>query len=243
MKLRLGAAFWGRGITNPMSYLDSNTQRDPKAVVGALILNVFFGAVVIFGLTPAGKDVINTIIEAKDVKEVEKPKDEPPPPPEKLEEIPPYVPPPLVDIALPPPPTQAPVITTQTTVPKPEPVRVVEKAPEPAPPPRQIVKTVIDAKDFGKALSKKTRPDFPSSVIRQMESDGKTQSVVRGCRVYIGESGRVEKAECPNSEYPALAEKTQRWITGMKFAPATEDGKPVGSWVDQVPAVVWRLEE
>ncbi len=226
-----------------MSYLDnSNSQNKTMAVPIVIGLHLFFGFAIIVGLNPKVQKVVSTIIEAKDVKEVEKPKDEPPPPPEKLEDIPPYVPPPVLDIALPPPPTQAPQITTQQEQPKPEPVRVVEQ-PKPEPAPRQIVKTVIDAKEFGKALSKKTRPDFPSSVIRQMESDNKTQSVVRGCRVYIGESGRVEKAECPNSEYPALAEKTQRWITGMKFSPATEDGKPVGSWVDQVPAVVWRLEE
>ncbi len=229
-----------------MSYLDnSNGANRPASIATVALLHVFFGFAVIVGLNPKVQKAVNTIIEAKDVKEVEKPKDEPPPPPEKIEEIPPYVPPPLVDIALPPPPSVAPQITVQTVQKAPEPVRVVETPPPPppAPPPRQIVRTQISAAEFGKALFKKTRPDFPTSVSRQMESDGKKESVVSGCRVYIGESGRVEKAECTTAEYPALAEKTQRWLVGMKFAPATEDGKPIGSWVDQLPSVKWRLED
>jgi periplasmic protein TonB len=181
-------------------------------------------------------------VEIIDVKEPPPP-EEPPPPPPKTEEIPPYVPPPEVNVDLPPPPSSAPPVIVQQQVQTPEPPRVVQTPPPPPPPPpREIVKVQLDRAKFAKDIQKYLQSrDVPSSVRRLMEADGVNRTSSK-CRVYVTEEGKVGKAECVPEKYQKVAEETQTALMRIKFPPATEDGKPIGSWVD-LPTIAYVLPE
>jgi periplasmic protein TonB len=225
-----------------MAFADETPNNRKMVSFGLVVLlHSMFAWLFVSGLAVKAFKAVTGPIEILDVKEPP-PEEEPPPPPEKLEDIPPYVPPPEVNVDLPPPPvTQAPVIVQQT-VPQPEPRVVQAPPPPPPPPPKAIVRVNINSADLAKQLSRKARPEFPSSVSRQMEADGVTESKVR-CEVFVAESGKVEDARCDGGKYPALAERSVRWLKGFKFPPATEDGRPLGSWVSLPVPITWRLEE
>ncbi len=220
-----------------MAFADETTGNRKLVSFGlVLMLHAFFAWVFISGLAVKALRAVTGPIEILDVKEkvVE---EVPPPEPQKLEEIPPYVPPPELNVDVPPPPTATPPI--QVAV-QPVPPRPLPPAPTPAPPapppaPKEIVRVKLDrakfAKDIGRYLQSR---DVPSSVRRLMEADGVT-STKSTCRVYVTEEGKVGKAECVPEKYQKAAEETQSALMRIKFPPATEDGKPVGSWVDLPP--------
>jgi periplasmic protein TonB len=224
-----------------MAFADETTSNRKLVSFGlVLLLHALFAWVFISGLAVRALRTITGPIEILDVKE-EVVEEEPPPPPEKLEEIPPYVPPPEVNVDMPPPPTVAPPIqvAVQPEIPRPPP----PPAPLPPPPaPKPIVRAMINPGDLAKQLVRKARPDFPSSVSRQMESDGVKESKVR-CKVMVAASGKVEDAQCDGGQYAALGERSVRWLKGFKFPPATENGVPIDSWVDLPVPITWRLEE
>ncbi len=206
-----------------------------------LVLHALFGWMFVSGLAVKALRAVTGPIEILDVKEAP-PEEEPPPPePEKLEEIPPYVPPPEVNVDMPPPPVVTPPIQVNVA---PEPPRPTPAPPPPPPPPapKPIVRVTINPSDLAKQLLRKARPEFPSSVSRQMEADGVSESKVR-CKVMVAASGKVEDAQCDGGKYPALGERSVRWLKGFKFPPATENGVPLDSWVDLPVPITWRLEE
>jgi periplasmic protein TonB len=227
-----------------MSYMDQQQHSNGRLVgLGVvLLLHAGLGWAFVSGLAPK---LIQQVTGPLEVFEVEEPKveEEPPPPPEKIEEIPPYVPPPVLDIALPPPPTTQNTITTQTVVATPEPPRVVEAPPPPPPPPapKQTVKTSVDRGALLKSISRKTRPEFPNSVVRMMDADGKTEVTVN-CEAFVSAEGRITDTRCGSTGYERLDELVKRFFIGIRAQPATEDGQPVGAWVS-VPRFIWRVED
>ncbi len=226
-----------------MAFADETpNNRKMVSFVVVLLIHALFAWLFISGLAVKAIKAVTGPIEILDVEEPPPPEEDPPPPPEKLEEIPPYVPPPEVNVDLPPPPSTAPPVTVQQVVVQPEPPRVVQAPPPPPAPPKEIVRVSINSADLAKQLARKARPDFPSSVSRQMEADNVTESKVR-CRVFVSESGRVDDAQCDGGKYPALGERSTRWLKGFKFPPATEDGRAIGTWVDLPVPITWRLEE
>jgi periplasmic protein TonB len=214
-----------------MAYLDDNTGRNTTAIGIASALHVVLGLGLLYGLNPSVQKAVNTIIEAKDVKEEKKVEEEPPPPPEKLEELPPYVPPPDININMPPPPSVSQVVVQQE-VPRPTPAPVVVAAPAPAPPaPREVVKTASSTpSEIMNILRRKEPPEFPPSVQSQMENEGKA-STVSSCAVYISEKGRIDDAKCEGSGFDKLDRLAERQMKGVKVKAATVDGVPVGGWV------------
>jgi periplasmic protein TonB len=219
-----------------MAFADETTSNRKLVSFGlVLLLHALFAWVFISGLAVRALRTITGPIEILDVKE-EVAKEEPPPPPKDLEEIPPYVPPPEVSVDIPRAPTVAPPIqvAVQPEVPRPLP----PPAPPPPPPPpapKEIVRVQLDRGKFSKDIQRYLQSrDVPSSVRRLMEADGVTRTSSR-CRVYVTEEGKVGKAECVPEKYQKVAEETQSALMRIKFPPATEDGKPIGSWVDLPP--------
>jgi periplasmic protein TonB len=225
-----------------MAFADETTSNRKLVSFGlVLLLHALFAWVFISGLAVRALRTITGPIEILDVKE-EVVEEEPPPPPEKLEEIPPYVPPPEVNVDMPPPPTVAPPIQVamQPEIPPPPPPPA--PLPPPPAPPKEIVRIKLDRAKFSKDIAKYLQArDVPSSVRRLMEADRVTRTSSR-CRVYVTEEGKVGKAECVPEKYQKVAEETQSALMRIKFPPATEDGKPIGSWVD-LPVIVYDVPE
>jgi periplasmic protein TonB len=228
-----------------MAFADENKDSRKLMSFGlVLLLHAFFAWVFISGLAVKAFRAVTGPIEILDVDEPPPVEEEPPPPPDELEEIPPYVPPPELNVDLPPPPSVAPPIQVQSPVevPRPTPAPAPTPAPLPEPPPKQIVRVQLDRVKFSKDIQKYLQSrDVPSSVRRLMEADGVNRTSSR-CRVYVTEEGKVGKAECTPEKYQKVAEETQSALMRIKFPPATEDGKPVGSWVD-LPTIAYVLPE
>jgi periplasmic protein TonB len=227
-----------------MAFADETPNNNKVISFGiVLIIHAFFAYLFISGLAVKAFKAVTGPIEILDVEEPPPPEEEPPPPPEKLEEIPPYVPPPEVNVDLPPPPSVAPPVTVQQTIVTPEPPRVVQTPPPPPPaPPKEPVRANIDQATFFKELKRKFTGDVPASVARQMEADGVDQDRVQ-CSVYVSESGAVTDSRCKAARYQKLEDEAKRSLRRFKFTPASEDGKPIGSWVDLPAAIVYKLVE
>ncbi len=227
-----------------MAFADETTGNRKLVSFGlVLLLHALFAWVFISGLAVRALRAVTGPIEILDVKEPP-PEEEPPPPPEKLEEIPPYVPPPELNVDIPPPPTSAPPIqvAVQPEVPRPLPPPPAPTPPPPPPAPKEIVRVQLDRAKFSKDIQRYLQSrDVPSSVRRLMEADGVTRTSSK-CRVYVTEEGKVGKAECTPEKYQKVAEETQSALMRIKFPPATEDGKPIGSWVD-LPSIAYVVPE
>ena len=198
------------------------------------LIHVGLGYAFISGLAlKAVKAVVNKV-EAVNIKEKAPPPDEPPPPPPKDIEIPPYVPPPEVTVAQ---ESQAPTITTQTTVPVPQPPVFTPPAPPapPAPAPKaDAPPTAATPKGRGNTF---TDDDFPPASARAEETG------VTKVTYTIGTDGRVTNcAVTASSGHQRLDDATCAIIQRrFRFNPATRDGKPVEETRPQ--AIRWKLSE
>ncbi|WP_439547322.1 energy transducer TonB [Sandarakinorhabdus sp.] len=197
------------------------------ALVGVAVLHVILGYAIVSGFAISMVKKIVEPLEAVNVKEEAPPPDEPPPPPPKEIEIPPYVPPPEVTVQQ----DAAPVITTQTTVARPNPPVVAPPAP-PAPPAAVGPTTPATARGRGNVISE---DDYPSAS-RAAEEEG----VVRVSYV-VEADGRVQTCEITQSSgFRRLDEQTCSIIKRrFRFNPAVKDGTPVAERKTQ--PVRWQL--
>ncbi len=212
-----------------MSYMDSPgmSKNRQMALVGVAVLHVILGYAIVSGFAISMVKKIVEPLEAVNVKEEAPPPDEPPPPPPKEIEIPPYVPPPEVTVQQ----DAAPVITTQTTVARPNPPVVAPPAP-PAPPAAVGPTTPATARGRGNVISE---DDYPSAS-RAAEEEG----VVRVSYV-VEADGRVQTCEITQSSgFRRLDEQTCSIIKRrFRFNPAVKDGTPVAERKTQ--PVRWQL--
>jgi protein TonB len=194
-------------------------QRDPARHAIGIGFVVLVHAAVIWALMSGfGKQMIDVIkkpLEATIVEEIKLPPPPPPPPPPKKIELPkpeplvqPYVPPPDIPVAA---PTTAPVISSVTATPPPEPVRIapppVVVAPPPPPKP---------------AIVKNPTPIYrePIEYPRQAKKVGAEALVV--ARLNIDEKGNVTNViivSPPNRHFDAYVIETLKLF---KFRPDGE---------------------
>ena len=195
------------------------------------ILHVIIGYALITGLALSVVKAIVKPLETVNVKEKAPPPDEPPPPPPKDIEIPPYVPPPEVSVAS----EAAPTITTQTTVPAPEPQKFTPPAP-PAPPAPKAEPAPTPATPKGRGNTM-TDDDYPDAS-RRAEESGVTKVTYT-----IGTDGKVSDCTVTQSSgFPRLDDATCTIIKRrFRFNPATRDGQPVTETRPQ--AIRWKLTD
>jgi periplasmic protein TonB len=213
-----------------MAYADEGMSRNRMIALGLVaLLHVFLGYAFITGLALKAVKAIVNPLETVNVKEEAPPPEEPPPPPPKDIEIPPFVPPPEVSIAQDA-PTNA--ITTQNTVPQPEPPRYVAPTPAPPAPTGPTTPAQFDARSL--AVSE---DDYPPSSLRAEE-----EGLVK-VKVTIGTNGRVTTCEIVGpSGFPKLDEKSCRLAqTRWRSKPALENGTPVASTI--VKSVRWQIRK
>ncbi len=193
------------------------------------LLHIFLGYAFITGLALKAVKAIVQPLETVNVKEEAPPPEEPPPPPPKDIEIPPFVPPPEVSIAQDSPPT----ITTQQTVPQPEPPKYVAPPAPPAPAPPAAAPTPATPKGRGNVFSD---DDFPDASRRAEE-----QGVTRVSYV-IDPTGKVSSCTVTQSSgFPRLDDATCKIIMRrFRFNPATREGQPVSETKTQ--PVRWQLK-
>jgi protein TonB len=215
-----------------MAYADEGMSRNRMIALGLVaLLHIFLGYAFITGLALKAVKAIVNPLETVNVKEEAPPPEEPPPPPPKDIEIPPFVPPPEVSIAQDAPPT----ITTQTTVPQPEPPKYVAPPAPPAPPAAPAGPTT--AAQFDARSLAVSEDDYPPSSLRA-EEEGLTK-----VKVTVGPNGRVTACEVTGSSgFPKLDEKSCRLaMTRWRSKPALENGTPVESTL--VKAVRWQIRK
>ena len=193
------------------------------------LLHIFLGYAFITGLALKAVKAIVQPLETVNVKEEAPPPEEPPPPPPKDIEIPPFVPPPEVSIAQDSPPT----ITTQQTVPQPEPPKYVAPPAPPAPAPPVAAPTPATPKGRGNVFSD---DDFPDAS-RRAEEQGVTRVSYE-----IDPTGKVSSCTVTQSSgFPRLDDATCKIIMRrFRFNPATRGGQPVSETKTQ--PVRWQLK-
>jgi periplasmic protein TonB len=190
------------------------TRRTIVAVVAigiqALIL---FGLAT--GLVQKAVDKLAEPIKAEIVEEAPNQDEPPPPPPPEMERPPVELPPPVIDIQL---AADAPVTNAITDVTdKPVPV-----APPPAPVAREPVRVParLDVK-----RSPSTDEYYPDSS-RRNGDQGVVQ--IRACTSPEGRAAG-DATVAKTSGFPKLDEAAIRWAKRARYAPATEDGKPIAA--------------
>ncbi len=192
------------------------------------LLHIALGYAFITGLALKAVKAIVQPLETVNVKEEKPPPEEPPPPPPKDIEIPPFVPPPEVSVAS----EAAPTITTQTTVPQPQPPVFTPPAP-PAPP---AAVSVAPSPAVGARGNVFSDDDFPDASRRAEEAGVTRVSYV------IGPDGKIQSCQVTQSSgFPRLDDATCKIIQRrFRFKPATVDGKPVTETKTQ--PVRWQLK-
>jgi protein TonB len=195
------------------AYVQQNNSRR-ATVLGAIIV---FHLLMLYGLvTGLARKVVEVVAPPlvtdliEDVQQEDKP---PPPPPPQLERPPVQVPPPEVSIDIP-------IDTSQTTA-----ISDVTDRPAPpvAPPPPAPPATVRVAPKLDVRRSPPTDDFYPPSA-RRAEIEGVT--TVRAC---VGPDGRTagEPSVTKTSGNDSLDEADTRWAKRARWAPGTEDGKPI----------------
>ncbi len=175
------------------------------------------------------KAVINKV-EAVNIKEKVKLPDEPPPPPPKDIDIPPYVPPPEVSIQS----EAVPTITTQTTIPQPEPPKYIAPPAPPQAAPPAAPKGPTSAVAFDARTLAVSEDDYPPSSLRA-EEEGVTK-----VKVTVGANGRV--TACVVSEpsgHDKLDERSCKLTSRWRAKPALQDGVPVEQTL--IRSVRWQI--
>jgi periplasmic protein TonB len=216
-----------------MQYEVRQQQNSGRGVglAAVAIIHVIIGYGLWTGLGATIGQKVQNILEIEQF-EIEKPKEPPPPPPppEKMPDIPPppAAPPPLVQQTV-----TATVTDTITTTPTvevapPPPPPVAAPPPPPPPPPRTGAQR--DDRAF-KRWVQDINSDYPPTSQRLGE-----QGTVN-VQLYVGEDGRI--ADCrvtKSSGFERLDKHVCQRASGKRFyAPAVEDGRPVGEWVTLPP--------
>jgi protein TonB len=184
-------------------------SRRGVALLAIVVLHAFLFWALATGLASTGVRYVQTILKTNII-ETEKPKDlPPPPPPVDLKERPPVqVVAPDVNITIPveaPPPIQQ--VTTQHV-----------EAPPPAP--KAIVPGTPAKPTFIPDVS-----DYYPPAEQRAGHEGRT-----GVKLCLDAAGKVSTAEVnQTSNFPALDDAALKVAKGMKFKPATSEGKPVAT--------------
>ena len=207
-----------------------NSKRT-AAFVLVVIIHVLFVYVLASGLGKKVVEVVMGPVETRLIEELPDEEDEPPPPPPEMETPPPYVPPPEISIDIQ-------VDTSNTTAIS----NVTSERPVAAPPPpvaakpveHPVVKVAPSAKGRG---ARTPLPEYPPASRRAGEEGTVT------LRAFVGTDGRLSQVEVVKSSgFPKLDEAALREVPRTwRFAPGTEDGKPVASW--HTFSVVFKLTE
>lgn len=220
-----------------MAYADQSMSGNKiTAIVIVALIHIFVGYALVTGLAyEAAKKVIQKVTTV-DIKEPEKPKDEPPPPPPKQEAAPPppVAPPVKINVAVTPPQIQ-----TVTTPPPAAPVIAIAApaAPVVAPPPPPPKGPSSPAQPKGSPGSWATSNDYPSRALRE------NRAGVTGFRVTVGADGRVVDCSITSSSgSPDLDATTCQMVTRRaRFKPALQDGSPVqGTYSNKIR---WEIPE
>ena len=215
------------------SYSIDDPAKNSKRTLAFLltvIIHALFFWVLASGL---GAKMVQTVmgpVETKMIEELPDDSKEPPPPPPDIEQPPPYVPPPEVSVDLA-------IDTGPTTAIS----NVTSERPVAAPPPpvakpveRAVVKTPPSATGKG---SRTSLPEYPPASRRAGEEGTVTLRAFVGTDVRLSQVEVVKSSGFPKLDEAALREVPRTW----RFAPGTEDGKPVASW--HTFSVVFKLTE
>jgi periplasmic protein TonB len=194
-----------------MAYVQqSQTQR--TVVLGTIVgLHVLLGIALATGLARKVVEVVAAPLQTDLIEEIQQEDKPPPPPPPEMERPPVEVPPPEVSIDLPMETAQTTAITNVTD--RPVPVA-------PPPPPAAVART-------NPKLDPRRSPptdDFYPASARRAEIEGVT--TIRAC---VSPEGRTsgEPSIGNSSGNASLDEAAVRWAKRARWAPGTEDGKPV----------------
>lgn len=218
-----------------MAYADQQMSGNRiTAFIIVALIHLGVGYALVTGLAyEAAKQLVKKVTTV-DIKEPEKPKDEPPPPPPKQETAPPppVAPPVRINVAVAPPEIQ----TVQVAPPPAPVIQIATPAPPApaAPPPPRIQPKPPQPK--GNPGNWATTNDYPSQALRE-EREGVTRF-----RVTVGPDGRVQSCSVtgssgsPDLDATACAKITAR----ARFSPATDgEGQPTtGSYSNAVRWVI-----
>ena len=193
-----------------MSYYPTDSGHLSRRLVAFLAIIAVHALVIwafISGFANQGARYVQTILETNII-QTEKPKDLPPPPPVDLKERPPVqMIAPEINITV---PVEAP----------PPPITNVTTQPQAPPPPRAIVP--------GTPVKVTYQPDvqdYYPEVSRRNNEEGRP--VVKIC---VNAAGKIDSVEITTpSGHPLLDDAALKVAKGMKFKPATSEGKPVVS--------------
>jgi len=185
-----------------------------RAIILALIIlgHILFVYALTSGLAQKAMEVLAPPIQTEIVEEIEQREEPPPPPPPEMERPPVEVPPPEVAIEIPVDTATSTAITDVTNKPVPA---------APAPPPPAPVKRTSPR--FDSRRSPSTDEYYPPTS-RRMGEEGTTS-----VGICIGPDGRVtgEPKVDKTSGSARLDEAALKYAKRTRWAPATEDGKPV----------------
>lgn len=208
-------------------------QASRKGIILAVIIgfHVLLVAALNSSLSTIVTERVFGPVETTVLEEPEEQEEEPPPPPPVVETPPPFVPPPDIVIADLPAPTNSTAISNVTNV----------KAPPPPPPPPKAAVRIAAKPDMRLMKSGRWKPEMPPSVQREAKKAGDLGSTVLRC--VVNPEGRCDRVDVLQaSPIPRLDEAAVKHAMRVwKFAPATEDGKPVASNYDL--KITWRVTE
>ena len=195
---------------NPTIAISPSPSYKRLAFLGAAVaVHIVVIVVLATGLAERVAHVIHGPIQTRIIEEVQPKREEPPPPPPELRDLPPYVTPPDITLDYTPEQTTA-IQQIQTTI----------RTPPPKPAPVVRVNARMDPRH------QNSRPPYPPMSIRLQEEG----TVVLA--LYVRDDGGVGEARIDQSSgYRRLDEAAKREaLRSWRFLPATDNGKPVGSW-------------
>ena len=192
------------------AYIQTNTTSRAIVFVAAVLFHILVGYFIASGLARKAIDSIAAPLVTDIVEEVKEKQKPPPPPPPEMVRPPVEVPPPEVSIDVP--------IETNSTA-----ITDVTDKPLPKAPPAPVAKAVQIGPRLDVKRSPSTDDYYPPSA-RRAEIEG--ISTVRACVSTDGKTSG-EPTVSNSSGNAALDEAAIKWTKRARFAPGTEDGKPI----------------
>jgi periplasmic protein TonB len=188
-------------------------SRRAIAFVAIAILHVFLAWAIATGLARQVVEYVAAPLQTEIIEELQERDEPPPPPPPEFERPPVEVPPPDIRIDI---PVDTPTRAIQDVTDRPVPM---QPPPPPPPPPVKRVAPTVDQR-----RSPATADYYPPTS-RRLGEEGVT--TVRACVTTDGRAGNVEVRKSSGSS--RLDEAAIRWTQRARFAPGTEDGRPIES--------------
>ncbi|MCX7036813.1 MAG: energy transducer TonB [Proteobacteria bacterium] len=182
----------------------------------AFIAMVLLHILLIWGLKSGfAMKVIDTLAPPIVTEIIEETKDEdtpPPPPPPKMDMPPVEVPPLVVDISVP--------VESSTTA-----LSNVSDKPQPPPPPPRVVEAPRNIVSAGlrKGASQPDSEEYYPPSSKRLSEQGNV--VVKSC---LDDKAKITEVTVQEaSSFPKLDEAALKYAKALRYAPATENGKPI----------------